>query len=81
MSPSRGATSWAATQGLPENEEKKDENLDVAGFSVPVDQEICLVSIHSYEDNILWRVFMETTKQLVGNSVGKHLMNGEKKSS
>jgi hypothetical protein len=36
------------------------------------------VSIHSYEDNILWRFFIETTKQLVGNSVGKHLMNGGK---
>jgi hypothetical protein len=55
--------------------DKKVENLDVSGFGVPVDQKVCLVSINSDEDNIIWRFFIETTKQLVGNSVGKHLRN------
>ena len=52
-------------------------NLDVSSFSIPINEKVCLVSIHSDKHYIFWKIFMETTKQLVGNSISKHLINKE----
>ena len=52
-------------------------NLDVSSFSIPVNEKVSLVSIHSDKHYIFWKIFMETTKQLVSNSISKHLISKE----
>lgn len=53
--------------------------LKASEFIVSVHNQLCLVSIHSNQDHVLWIIFYVATNKLIGGSICKELVAEKKK--